>query len=275
MPSPSLPPEVRRSAGAYLEAADRAVPGLVEGLYLHGSLTYGDYRPGRSDIDFVAVLSGRPADHVVRRLGEALTELGRHHPRPYFDGLHVTRADLAGPPADCPDVPCIGEWEFQPAGRFGVNPVTWHELARGAITLRGPRLGPGDVWADETALRTYSHGNLRDYWLPSLAKLRAGEGAVASGPAERAQGLTEWFVLGVARLHHLLATGRLTSKGGAGRHALTAFGTEWHPIVNEALRIRNGAGIPSPGYDSDPAARVRDTIAFVEPAIEAGLRLGP
>ncbi|WP_406513345.1 nucleotidyltransferase domain-containing protein [Streptomyces sp. NBC_00161] len=274
MSSPSVPAEVLRSARAYRELTDQAAPGLVEGLYLVGSPIYGDYRPGRSDIDFVAVLSERPADHLVRRLGDALAELGRRHPRPYFDGLHVTRADLAGPPDDCPDVPCIGEWEFRPAGRLAVDPVTWHELARGAITVSGPRPGPGDVWTDETALRAYSHANLADYWRPAVEKLRAGQGTVATGPTERAELMTEWFVLGVARLHHLLATGRLTSKGGAGRYALGAFDTAWHPIVTEALRIRNGAGTRSPGYDADPAARVRDTIAFAETALEAGLRLG-
>lgn len=45
------------ACATYLEVADRLEPGLVEGLYLQGSIALGDYRPGVSDIDFVAVTS--------------------------------------------------------------------------------------------------------------------------------------------------------------------------------------------------------------------------
>jgi hypothetical protein len=49
-----LPADVRRVCAAYLDRADRLAPGLVEGLYLEGSIALGDYRPGVRDIDFVA-----------------------------------------------------------------------------------------------------------------------------------------------------------------------------------------------------------------------------
>ncbi|WP_199812401.1 nucleotidyltransferase domain-containing protein [Streptomyces sp. NRRL S-337] len=50
---------------------DRAPPGLVEGLYLHGSLAWGDFRPGRSDIDFLAVVSERRTEESVKVLSQA------------------------------------------------------------------------------------------------------------------------------------------------------------------------------------------------------------
>lgn len=58
-------------------AIDERAPGLVEGLYLHGSLALtGEFFPG-SDIDFVAVLPARPGD---AELG-ALAAFGpRWHP---------------------------------------------------------------------------------------------------------------------------------------------------------------------------------------------------
>ncbi len=83
-----------------------------------------------------------------------------------------------------------------------------------------------------------------------------------------------WSVLGVSRLHHLLATSRLTSKSGAGRYALTAFGPQWHRIIEEALRARERPGDVS-SYDGDPEARGRDTAAFTVMAVESGLALGP
>ncbi|MEU1403194.1 nucleotidyltransferase domain-containing protein [Streptomyces sp. NPDC005728] len=271
----ALPEEVRRSVETYLQLTDEAVPGLVEGLYLHGSLAYGDFRPGRSDIDFLAVLSERPSAGSVEALRGVFHELSERHPQPHFDGLHVTHADLAGPPQACPDVPCVLEWDFQPAGRRACNPVTWHELARQAVVVRGPRLTANDIWADQSVLRAYSHANLSTFWTPSLDELRAGEDWVLSGPPERGEWVTAWFVLGVARLHHLLATDRLTSKTGAGQHALTAFGERWHPIVGEALRIRTGSGAGTPAYGGEPLARLRDTVAFAAMAIEEGRKLVP
>ena len=44
------------------------------GLYLTGSLTYGDFDPGSSDIDFLAVLSKELSDeqlHAIRTLHES------------------------------------------------------------------------------------------------------------------------------------------------------------------------------------------------------------
>lgn len=78
----------------------------------------------------------------------------------------------------------------------------------------------------------------------------------------------------MSRLHHLLATGALTSKSGAGRYALTAFGPRWQPIVREALRVRERPADASE-YEHDPDARGRDNKEFTCMAIESGLALRP
>ncbi len=48
-------PVVAEMVAAYLELADAEAPTLVEGLYLVGSAVLNDFRPGASDVDFVAV----------------------------------------------------------------------------------------------------------------------------------------------------------------------------------------------------------------------------
>jgi hypothetical protein len=125
---------------------------------------------------------------------------------------------------------------FHAAARFDVNPVSWRELARHAIAIRGPVLTSQDVWSDDVALGAYSHANLTAYWVGVTERL-VQHRAEASTPAAAA-----WCVLGVSRLHHLLATGAMTSKSGAGRYALTAFGSQWRPIIAEALRARGFHG---------------------------------
>ncbi len=261
-----LPAEVTAITSRFLELIDASTPGLVTGLYLRGSLGFGEYFAGSSDVDFTAVLAGRPDAARLSALAAAHAAICDAHPRPHFDGFHLMSADLAGPPDRCPDLPCMFEGAFIRAARTDVNPVSWHELTRHSVVIRGPRLTSADVWTDEAALRAYSHSNLTSYWTVIAGRLRKQPAGAATPEA------AAWCVLGVSRLHHLLATGTMTSKSGAGRYALTAFDSRWQPIVGEALRARERP-LEASAYDGEPAARGRETTAFTEMAIEAGLAL--
>jgi hypothetical protein len=261
-----LPKAVPDITGSFLTTIDAAAPGLVRGLYLHGSLGFGgEFFPG-SDIDFVAVLAARPDEADLGALEAAHEEVKAAWPSPLFEGIHLVAADLAGPPDACPDLPFIHERKFGRAGRFEISPVTWHELARHAITVRGPALTGADVWTDDRALWEYSHGNLTSYWA------KVGEAMVKMPREASTPEMAVWCVLGVSRLHHLLATGTLTSKSGAGWYALEAFESRWHPIIREALRAREQPGAVS-AYDGDDERRGRDAADFTLMAIEAGLAL--
>jgi hypothetical protein len=265
----SLPAQVTAITGRFLELIDAGAPGLVTGLYLRGSLAFGEYFPGQSDIDFTAVLAERPTAEQLDALAlahAAVYDAHRHGPR--FDGFHLLRADLSSPPEECPDLPCMFDGSFRPAGRFDVNPVSWHELARRAVVIRGPALTDADLWTDDDALQAYSHANLTSYWAGVGEQLRAQADAAVTPWA------VAWCVLGVSRLHHLLAVGELTSKSGAGRYALAAFGSRWQPIVREALRVRERPEDASE-YQDDPQSRGRDTREFTGMAIESGLALRP
>lgn len=254
--------------GQFLDLIDSSAPGLVQGLYLRGSLGFGEYWPGQSDIDFTAVLSGRPDSDQLAALAAAHDAVHAARPTPHFDGFHLLREDLARPPEQCPHIPIMFEGSFQPSGQsYDVNPVSWHELARHGISVRGPALSEQDVWTDDAALRAFSYGNLGSYWAGTAESL-SRHPREASEPA-----VTAWCVLGVSRLHHLLVTGTLTSKGGAGRYALTAFGPQWHRIITEALRVREEPDERS-SYAREPEARSRDTTEFTIMAVEAGLALG-
>ncbi|WP_158684492.1 aminoglycoside adenylyltransferase domain-containing protein [Amycolatopsis orientalis] len=276
---PEIPEEVRRSTTRFLSTVDRAAPGLVTGFYLVGSVCFGDFHArgagrGRlgtaSDIDFVAVTDRRPEPREISTLAHAHAATIAQYPQPHFDGSVLTWADLAAGPDACPDVPCAQENRFAAAGRHGINPVTFCELASRGIALRGP--GPSDVevWADRAALRAFTVDNLRGYWRPWWEKNRR------ISALSLALGTSPWFpvwaVLGVSRLHHVLATGELTSKSGAGRYAAREFGARWQRIVAESLRLRTGGAEGQRGY-RNPLARRRDTLAFLDATIDDALAL--
>lgn len=261
----ALPVEVTDLTDHYMREMDRAAPGLLTGLYLHGSLCWGEFYPG-SDVDFVAVLDHRPDPTELAALQRVQSALPGN-PSRAFDGFHCLASDLAKPPAECPPLPVFYEGKFQEQGDLDVNPVTWHELAERGITLRGPDPVDLGVHTDAAELNAFTRDNLDTYW-----RARSRELDQSTDDEIGAEDwITMWCVTGVARLHHLLATGVLTSKSGAGRYVVEQLPTPWHRVAREALRLRE-----SPAHDSlytSPSDRGRDTRGFVAWAIADGMAL--
>ncbi|MET9291358.1 aminoglycoside adenylyltransferase domain-containing protein [Streptomyces sp. NPDC003077] len=73
-------------------------------------------------------------------------------------------------------------------------------------------------------------------------------------------------MLGVSRLHYTIATGEITSKGGAGAYALKTFGDTWEPVLAEALRLRRGE--PGPSRFRTAFRRRRAVTDYVAMVIE-------
>lgn len=258
-----LPKVVVDVCEAHVAAVDSALPGFVDGLYLHGSIGFGGEFHRGSDIDFVATTTRRPTDDDVSALRRLHSELSRRWSSPAYDGFYLMESDLAGRPEDVPEGPGILHDWFDVGHHCDVTLVTWHELRHHGITMHGKDLRDVGIRTDEHALHLATRDNLDTYWRSQLE-------AMAYHPREASlPQAAEWGGLGVPRLHHLLATGRLTSKSGGGRWALEAF-PHHRQIVLEALRVRERPDEPS-AYD-DPARRRADLVALMSEVIEDGLR---
>lgn len=256
----ALPPQVAELCGSWLDLVDDLAPGLVTGLHLRGGVGFGEFVPGTSDVDMVAVLVRRPTDADVDALEQSHARLADAGLGTPLDGIHVTADDLGADPDACPDAPCVLHGWFEPYGRYDLSPVGWHELAHHSVAVRG-ELPP--VWTDAARLRAFTQGALAAEWAGFAASL-------AKFPDEAATEAATWHVLGAARLHHLLVTGEMTSKSAAGRWGLGFYDEPWHRVVREALRIRGAgddAAIP-PQY-AEPGARGADVAAFVAQVVAA------
>ncbi|MFI6497422.1 aminoglycoside adenylyltransferase domain-containing protein [Nonomuraea typhae] len=237
----------------YLELADRHAPGLVEGLYLSGSVALGDYVPGRSDVDFVAVTAAPPDPAAVRKIHAELREKGV---QPDFDGPYVGWSDLAGDPDLCPPGPHVLGKQIRDSVRNERHLVTWHMLKQGGVAVRGPE--KPEIYTDWEKLAAFTENNLRTYWRRWTG--RSARSFSLAGAAGLLDARITWGVLGATRLRHTLAAGEVTSKGAAGAWALGACDERWHRIVREGLRIRRGE--PNPLYRSRFARR-RDMIDYL------------
>lgn len=264
-------PRAQTLAQAFLRNVDGEAPGLVQGLYLTGSVALGDFRPHASDVDFVVVTPRTPTAADCEALRRAHARTRSENPGPQFNGIHVTWEDLADDPAACGPVASVLGGRFKARAGADVNPVTWHVLAERGITVRGPLPVELDVWDNPASLRAWSFGNLDEHWRRWRAK--AGRLVTPRGLAALGSLAPSWSVLSVSRLHFTLRTGEITSKSAAGMYALHAFPERWQRVVNECLRVRRGSRLPSL-YQS-ALDRRRAALDYIEMVLDDSLNAQP
>lgn len=201
----------------------------VEAVWAHGSLAMGDFQPGRSDLDMVALV---PTDLTAdQRVGVRVLHQELSREVPLGSKLHCSylgrdRGDDFG--AKHPTW-TQGELVDKP-----LTPVSRRELLSAGRVYDGP--APCDVLRPVTdeELSTFIRTDLRDFWHPATDKphlwLR-----------------TIWVDLGpitVARATVTLRNGRLITKAEA-LTVLTGMGAD--PALVEDIRRRRYGGPTTTG----------------------------
>jgi hypothetical protein len=241
----------------HLSRLDQATPGLIDGLYLTGSIALGDYRHGISDIDFLA-LTTRPLDEQDLAAVAAIHEDAPNVP--HLDGIYLDREWLNTRPDNEQAMPHAVNGVFYPNRPCGeLNPVLWLTLARYGIPVRGPRIEDLNLNIDPQRLRTWNLNNLETYWQPLAEGIRqavAGREPDANAGAEA----VAWAVLGPARLHCTLATSDVISKSAAGTYAAQHF-PRWASLAEQAVGWRQGRSTEFRTTDALAAAAMIHAIA--------------
>ncbi|HST67943.1 MAG TPA: nucleotidyltransferase domain-containing protein [Mycobacteriales bacterium] len=251
-----LPQEVSALVTDRLSAVDAALPGFVTALWVTGSAASGDWRPGRSDVDFVAATSRVPELADL----EALAALHAGGGEIHYDGLYVPAADLHAPPSAEETAAHVVDGEFASGPCGYCTPVTWLELRQDGSAVRGPVPGTLVAAPDPAALRRWLLGNLRGYWSGEAAQAervtaeRPPEAAVGGGPVV-------WLTLGAARLHATLATGRVVSKTATGAYVAEHF-PAYAELAKRCVAWRAGEDVGFTMADGAAAAAlVRDVVS--------------
>ena len=243
-----LPREVRTATAAYLRDADRLIPGQLAGCYLVGSTALGAYRPGRSDIDLIAVLASGPLTgaRLLRRL-RAL-HLAQA-PRVLAGAVRTRRVhatcnvafvpvgQMTRPVTEIEPLASHNGHEFFAGAAFDVNPVMWRVLADRGIALRGPATGSWQLDPELDRLTSWNRANLAGYWQAQLNRIRAGRSPLWPQAVE-------WNVLGPLRLHATIATGQVLSKDEAGAYGQQLFAAS-SAIIGTARALLAGEPVPA------------------------------
>jgi hypothetical protein len=134
-------------------------------LWAHGSLALGDFQPGRSDLDLVALVAADISDaqrEQLRRTHEALIS-----DEELADKLHcsyVVRDQLASTGR------CHVTWAMGELFERRVSPVSRRELREGGLCLYGPEPAALVPAITDQELNDYIRADLRDFWYPKTAK---------------------------------------------------------------------------------------------------------
>ncbi|WP_327087949.1 nucleotidyltransferase domain-containing protein [Nonomuraea sp. NBC_01738] len=139
-----------RLLARYLEELRPTVP--LVALWAHGSLGSGDYQPGRSDLDLIAVVES-PVTPTER-----LVEIHRGYP----ELLHcsfIVRDEL-------PDLAAEHlTWAYGEFFHRPVTPVTRRELHSFPVELYGEAPGALLPPVSDTELNSFILADLENYWL--------------------------------------------------------------------------------------------------------------
>ncbi|MGW4411482.1 nucleotidyltransferase domain-containing protein [Nonomuraea sp. NPDC004702] len=221
-------------------------------LWAHGSLGAGDYQPGRSDLDLIAVVETPVTMEQWRRI----KGLHRGLDLPLADLLHCSYLpleELADPRVE------HVTWAHEEIFRRPVTAVTRRELHTAPLVLHGPPPAELLPAVSDAVLADFVRTDLREFWL------------------DKTRGRRRWLrdvwvdlgVLTVARASVTLREGRLITK----REALDVLAGMGAPeAVLADVRARR-YGTPRPVLSRFRRGRL--TRAFVRSAIGKVLAEGP
>ncbi len=220
------------------------------GLYLTGSLAYGDFHPGSSDIDFFAVTGDRLKDDERQRV-EAL-HLGIQERAKEWAGrvetTYVPRGMLRSI-----DPPSEGRPYFNQGTMWRPDPVYGYEwlmqlaAARDfGIALIGPRAETLIPEIDEARVREASVRDLQKEWEPAIR-----DSSRLATPHLRA-----FAVLTSVRALYRQETGRFATKRAAAGWAGGRY-PQWGRLITGAASWQHGEDLATP---DEVAAFIRHAI---------------
>jgi hypothetical protein len=230
---PRISPALQAPLNDYVERLQENLAGQVQAFYLTGSIALGDFRLGRSDVDFVALLENSIPPDNFEKLALIHHAVERQFPTIKMEGIYLQPYQLGSLEGETEAFPLYHDGILSWANRIPLAPVTWWILKNRGLALFGPDPANLSIPLSEDDLLRGQRENLNSYW----AQWTRRPGRVASLLSDWG---TEWAVLGVLRIYYTLRERKITSKNGAGEYGLGHLPERWHPLIREAVALRNG-----------------------------------
>jgi hypothetical protein len=259
-----IPEEVKEIVDEHIAMIEARLPDFLESYYIYGSVVLGAYDHGKSDIDFIAVVTRKATETDISMLKRIHSDMRRKFHKSILDGMYLLRADFDL--FNKCEISCLrfNEGKFIGIRTFDRNSVDAFELKEYGVTVRGEDIENQDYVVDFNILISKMRDNLNTYWLkwvnahrrfPSIEYI-----ALLVSPK-----VIEWGVLGVSRLYYTFKEKGITSKVGAGEYALQKVPPKWHRIIKEAMRLRKDI---KRSYYNSSFERRKDALGYMDYLIQ-------
>lgn len=230
-------PDVNDVLCLLLDGLNELLGDQLAGLYLTGSLTYGDFDRGSSDIDFLAVLA-RPLSINQREKVEVMhVRIGQAFPfwAKRIEGSYITKAMLASTERREETRPYVNGGkvaDYRYGNEWTLNLYVLHECG---VALVGP--APKELFpaVDTETVREASRKDLHDDWEPKLHDPKAFESKDYDSSHMQA-----YCILTMCRILHRAKNESVASKRVASAWTKQTYGHPWSNLIEKAENWQHG-----------------------------------
>lgn len=228
-----IPERIRPTLESYISRTSAELPGLIGSFYLVGSIALDGFNEQYSDIDFVAVLNRAAHRPDLEKLSAIHQEIEKDFPKWKMSGCYLRNFDLGRFEGEIEAQPYYHDGKLHEKGHFEINSVTWWILKNHGIAVSGPEPADLPFQVDWDLLITRMKDNLNSYWLRWSNRVDGFLVLLSDWGIQ-------WTVLGVLRQFYTFQKNAITTKTKAAEYTLTCLPNQWHSIIQEAIRIREG-----------------------------------
>ena len=250
-------PEVNEILNILMRNIQAILGSQFTGMYLHGSLAYGDFDPETSDIDFLVVTDAPLPGDTVSLLQDLHARLFRSELAwsQKLEGAYLPKAVLCrhpsmdAVPAPVPWLGVDGHFALETLGSDWII-QRWILLEKGLVLSGPPLAGLIDPVSPQD-LRQAVLGSLLEWWsppFPSPERFQSGAYQV-------------YAILTICRSLYVLARGRVASKPEAARWAMQTLREPWRALISSAAAWR-------PGLEFN---QLEETLEFIRHTLAACL----
>jgi len=219
-------PAINAVLTQWAEGLKRLLGRKIVGLYLSGSLAYGDFVPRRSDIDLQAVVRNPLTEEELRSVEQLHKEIERRCPE-WADRIECSYVPLELMRELTPPAKARPWWGFgtfyaeAPAGNEWI--INHYLLSKHGIALEGPNFKELILPIDIDDVRRASARDLFQEWVPKI-----DDSAWLSNSHYQS-----YLVLNLCRILHTVIHGQPGSKKAAGQWAKAMY-PQWKNLIEEA-----------------------------------------
>src|SRR3989338_7419955 len=230
------------------EGVEEIIGNKLVGLYLTGSLTYGDFNPDSSDIDFLVIMKESLSQDQLQQIIKMHNKIGASNPKwaKRIEGSYITQAMLIeAPPPKKPKTsrPYINEGQIHDYQYGNEWTINFYVLYENGIALIGPEPKEIIVPVSMEAVREASRRDLYEEWEPKLKDTAWLENSHYQA----------YIILTMCRILYRATHTDVSSKKVASTWAKKELGKPWSDLIEKAEKWRHGLQMNS----------LDDTVAFI------------